>query len=97
MTFTEIEVACKGYRVRESRRKELDRVLTFMVNQFLGGGKTNLKTFYPLETDSQGEKMDAGDYEETLKMFGRELPTKEEKEQLLNWIKWQKDLKRNLG
>jgi hypothetical protein len=102
MTFTEVNMACRGYETREARRKEVERITAgILANVYRGKGSPaiEMEKLYPLITD-KGRKRDAMSkekYEETLRIFGRKMPTKEDKEKLLNRNKWQnRNSKRNL-
>jgi hypothetical protein len=88
MTFPEVEIACKGYERREARRKEVDRIVAGIlanVNRKQGSSPISFESIYPLVTDQERvvQRMSRDDYEKTLELFGRMIPTEEEKERIL--------------
>lgn len=73
MTLTEIEIACKGYQVREARRKELVRfIAAILLNVYSRGDKkVSPESIMPLVTDNinKAELMSKDEYEEMIKFF----------------------------
>lgn len=69
MTFTEIEIYCRGYETREARRKELERLTaTILMNVHRGKGSPaiRMEEVMPLYTDKQrpkGDLMSLEDFE----------------------------------
>lgn len=94
MTFSEVDLACKGYETRMARVKEVPRVIAGILANVYKDGKApiHIEKYIPLYTDRlhRVEKIKAEEYTEILRTFGRQAPTKEEKERLINRMKWQK-------
>lgn len=68
------------------------------VNRGKGQAYMPPEKIFPLYTDSlkKGEVIKADEYENILQVHGREKPTEEDKERLINRLKWRnRDLKRN--
>ena len=81
MTFEEIELYCKGYEIREAKRKELPRLMaTILMNVYRKEGTPAIETrdVMVLYTDKDTPKVD--------------LISREEYEEMKEWrkkIKWQ--------
>lgn len=94
MTFAEVELACNGYEIRTARLKEVPRIIAGMIANVYKSGKqpVNIERYIPLYTDKlrKGvDKIGKDEYADLLKQFGRELPTAEQRERLINRTKWQ--------
>jgi len=80
MTFTEIDIACKGYEKRTARANEVNRLVATIlinVNRKPGSSPVKPEDVFPLYTDKRGAE---------------KLMTKDEFEELKEWrkgIKWQ--------
>ena len=100
MTFAEVELACKGYEIRMAKSREVDRLIAgILANVYRGkGSPIPLEKVFPLYTDSlrKVEIIKTEDYGDVLKSHGKEGPTAEQRQMLINRKKWQnRDLKRN--
>lgn len=70
MTFTEIEIACKGYETRMAKQKELPRLVAAIlmnVNRATGSPPVRVEEVMPLYTDKPtADLMSKEEYEEFL-------------------------------
>jgi hypothetical protein len=76
MTFTEIEIACKGYETRMARVKEVPRLIAAIlmnVNRRKNSAAIRLEDVWPLYTDQRRDiqLMTKEEYEQAKKMMGR--------------------------
>lgn len=84
MTFAEIDLACQGYETRMARVKEVPRVIAgILANVYSSKGTVNIESYIPLYTDKDKKMMTEEEYKETLKEFGHDLPTEEDKKLIM--------------
>lgn len=76
MTFTEIEIFCKGYETREARRKELPRLtaaILMNVHRREGSPAIQMEDVMPLYTDKKrtGDLMTKEEFDEMKEWRGK--------------------------